>query len=41
MTIVIMEADKAGKAIHMSFGNSEEVTGARTSKIHRDVLGGK
>lgn len=39
MTIVIIEADKAGKVIHMFFGKSQEDTGAKTSKIHRDMLG--
>lgn len=39
MTIVIIEAAKAGKVIPMFSENSEEVTGAKTSMIHRDVLG--
>lgn len=37
--IVVIEADKSGKEIHTSSERLEEVTAARTSKMHRDVLG--
>ena len=40
MMVVITEADKSRKEIHISFGKPEEVTEAKTSKIHQDVLGG-
>lgn len=39
MMIVVIEADKCGEEIHTSSERLEEVTAARTSKVHRDVLG--